>query len=528
MSHPLLPSRRVAPALVCAVAVMIAPSARGAPGAPAGPSSADELLQDAGLEPVAYRELLARLEVAHSLQPVQLATVHLLDTVARVTPEGVVVSSVHVEGPAVTLEAVARDDAARDGFALTLCSTGVLTGCAVQERDGGAFTVRARESLPAPVAGPGLPTDRASAIALREGLEALIKEAVRTLPECDPTDIATLVTAQGRKSGANRLTADVGTTTWMGGLGLLPVHVTGVATFGEVGWLTNGLSRLRQSHYWARLSLTQAPPLVGLPESPVARQQALYLAGRKDGETYVAVDGTLMWGCFDESRGPVASPAGLAYEVGPAYAADYAYSPFGQRDPFAAPPGPQPAEAPGLPLEPGAFRVHDVPLPAALMLAAYAAETELRAAGMPETTVTADASYGTVDATFAELLRGSGLAVTHRRARLTVAPPGVHASAAPWQTSWPVVIAETPTLQAAELDGFWLVGIADGSRPAAMLADASGGFHVIQVGTYVGRNWGKVSAIYGDRVDVLEEFQTVDGEIVQNTITLKMMPAAPR
>ena len=40
------------------------------------------------------------------------------------------------------------------------------------------------------------------------------------------------------------------------------------------------------------------------------------------------------------------------------------------------------------------------------------------------------------------------------------------------------------------------------------------------MGTYVGRNWGKVSSISNHAVAVTEEYQTIDGELVVNPVTV--------
>ena len=46
--------------------------------------------------------------------------------------------------------------------------------------------------------------------------------------------------------------------------------------------------------------------------------------------------------------------------------------------------------------------------------------------------------------------------------------------------------------------------------------------HVIEVGTYIGKNWGKVTQINSGSVIITEEYQTIDGELVTNQIVLEL------
>lgn len=77
---------------------------------------------------------------------------------------------------------------------------------------------------------------------------------------------------------------------------------------------------------------------------------------------------------------------------------------------------------------------------------------------------------------------------------------------------------EAPTpLQKFDLDQFRLRAIVWGvDRPRALVEDPEGTGHVIEPGTYIGKNWGKVSQITARAVVVTEEFQTPDGELVVN------------
>jgi Tfp pilus assembly protein PilP len=46
--------------------------------------------------------------------------------------------------------------------------------------------------------------------------------------------------------------------------------------------------------------------------------------------------------------------------------------------------------------------------------------------------------------------------------------------------------------------------------------------HVAEIGTYVGRNWGKITMITSGEVVVTEEYQTIDGELVVNNISMRL------
>lgn len=78
-------------------------------------------------------------------------------------------------------------------------------------------------------------------------------------------------------------------------------------------------------------------------------------------------------------------------------------------------------------------------------------------------------------------------------------------------------------LQKYELDQYQLVGVIWGvERPRALLQDPDNVGHVGEIGTYVGRNWGKITAITSGEVVVTEEYQTIDGELVVNNIPLTL------
>jgi type IV pilus assembly protein PilP len=77
--------------------------------------------------------------------------------------------------------------------------------------------------------------------------------------------------------------------------------------------------------------------------------------------------------------------------------------------------------------------------------------------------------------------------------------------------------------QKYELDQYNLVGIIWGvERPRALMEDPDAVGHVAEIGTYVGRNWGKITMITSGEVVVTEEYQTIDGELVVNNISMRL------
>lgn len=78
-------------------------------------------------------------------------------------------------------------------------------------------------------------------------------------------------------------------------------------------------------------------------------------------------------------------------------------------------------------------------------------------------------------------------------------------------------------LQKFELDEYQLVGIITGTdRPLALVEDPEGVGHVMERGTYIGRNWGKVTQINPEYVVVTEEYQTIDGDLSVDTIQMRL------
>ncbi len=85
----------------------------------------------------------------------------------------------------------------------------------------------------------------------------------------------------------------------------------------------------------------------------------------------------------------------------------------------------------------------------------------------------------------------------------------------------------SPTpLQRYELEQYELTGIVWGvDRPRALVEDPEGMGHVIELGTYVGKKWGKVTQITSNQLVVTEEYLTPDGALVVNPIEIKLQYA---
>lgn len=77
--------------------------------------------------------------------------------------------------------------------------------------------------------------------------------------------------------------------------------------------------------------------------------------------------------------------------------------------------------------------------------------------------------------------------------------------------------------QRFEIDQYKLAGLIWGvDRPRALVEDPDKVGHVLEIGTYIGKNWGKVTQITSGEVIVTEEYQTLDGELVVNNISLTL------
>jgi len=84
------------------------------------------------------------------------------------------------------------------------------------------------------------------------------------------------------------------------------------------------------------------------------------------------------------------------------------------------------------------------------------------------------------------------------------------------------IVSPTP-LQRFEVDQYDLVGIVwGGANPRAMVQDPEGTGHVVVLGTYIGKNWGKVTQITSKELVITEEYQTIEGELVTNQVIMDL------
>lgn len=84
-------------------------------------------------------------------------------------------------------------------------------------------------------------------------------------------------------------------------------------------------------------------------------------------------------------------------------------------------------------------------------------------------------------------------------------------------------VTDPTPLQRYELEQYQLTGIIWGTeRPRALMEDPEGMGHVVEIGTYVGKKWGKVTQITSNQLIVTEEYLTPDGALVVNPIEITM------
>lgn len=510
-------------------------SAGGTASAPVAPHAPDPDLAAPDPNLAAAQALLAdvvaRLRASDLLATRRSTAVVLLDQVARAVPRDVVLTRLSLDGPTVRIEGAIPALADRQALAAGLCAASLVIDCVWQEGPAGAMTLGARQT--APSAQPRLaPSDDATAEATLESLYPALRGAIRVLPT-DPEMPRVLEQVQSlaRKSGVTLVAFEPRAEVVSGPLHLRPVHISATGSYHAEAILLDRLAKMSQVNFWSALMLTPASPPAGLAASGLARlQSAALLSWPIEGA--VSLEGDLVWPSYvagDVPTSPGPSPGamvGLMGDLppGPAQPEDWFYNPAGLRDPFHALSVPEVA-SPALPLGQGAYSVRAVPLSAALGLVARSAGLALQASGLPDSVVTLAGTYSSVDAVCADLLKSTGLVATRTKKELRVGPPdqrGEAVSSKPTTGLTPQPEGP-PALQAADVDGFWLVGVASGSVPAAVVVDAHNAPHIVQIGTYMGRNWGKVSAILADRIVITEEYQSIDGEIILNPVTLPLV-----
>lgn len=81
-------------------------------------------------------------------------------------------------------------------------------------------------------------------------------------------------------------------------------------------------------------------------------------------------------------------------------------------------------------------------------------------------------------------------------------------------------------LQRYDLDQMNVIGIIWGiSSPRAMITTPDGKGYVVQKGTLIGKNWGKVSRITQDEVIISEEYRDFEGKLIVTEVPLKLPKA---
>ena len=74
-----------------------------------------------------------------------------------------------------------------------------------------------------------------------------------------------------------------------------------------------------------------------------------------------------------------------------------------------------------------------------------------------------------------------------------------------------------------ELDQYKLTGLVSGTtHPRAMVEDPTGEGHILQIGSRIGKNGGRVTRITNLAIIVIEEFRAPTGERVRVPITVKL------
>lgn len=79
-------------------------------------------------------------------------------------------------------------------------------------------------------------------------------------------------------------------------------------------------------------------------------------------------------------------------------------------------------------------------------------------------------------------------------------------------------------LQKHEIDSYELRGIVwNINQPRAMVEDPSGIGHVVELGTLIGKNWGKVTQIKPTELIITEEYRDpIENELIINEVTMRL------
>ncbi len=77
-------------------------------------------------------------------------------------------------------------------------------------------------------------------------------------------------------------------------------------------------------------------------------------------------------------------------------------------------------------------------------------------------------------------------------------------------------------LQCFAIEQLRLTGVVWGEHPRALLEDPDGGSHVVELGTYVGNRWGRITHIESNSVVVTEEYLDGSDELVVHPVRLRL------
>ena len=79
-------------------------------------------------------------------------------------------------------------------------------------------------------------------------------------------------------------------------------------------------------------------------------------------------------------------------------------------------------------------------------------------------------------------------------------------------------------LQLHEIDSYRLRGIVwNINQPRAMVEDPEGIGHVVELGTLIGKNWGKVTQIKPTELIITEEYRDpIENELIINEVTMRL------
>jgi type IV pilus assembly protein PilP len=79
-------------------------------------------------------------------------------------------------------------------------------------------------------------------------------------------------------------------------------------------------------------------------------------------------------------------------------------------------------------------------------------------------------------------------------------------------------------LQLHEIDSYTLTGIVSNpSAPHALVRDPDGTGHVVELGTLVGRNWGKVTEIKTSEIVITEEYRDpIENELIIHEVKMAL------